>query len=317
MSRPPRPLPAPMIALRPSGSGNPADAIALRARHPSSRPSPPLVSILTPTFNRRPWIPQLVRCVLGQTWIASPARRAEWIILDDGTDPIRDLLPAPMTRSAPPNLDIRYERPETRLPLGEKRNRLHALARGDIAVYFDDDDYHFPTRIEHSVRALLKHPKALAAGCTELPIWFLPENSLGVIGPFARSHATCGTMAVRRELFTRRSFEPGALMAEEAAFLDAWRVPLVQLDPWRVILCVAHAANTVEKRAVRDRMLAAEAAEQKPSRWRTCTAPALKLVADAASRDFYRAIARIPPPGSATASASPSPSAQISSSEPS
>lgn len=260
----------------------------------------PLVSILTPTFNRRPWIPQLVRCVLGQTWLASPARRAEWIILDDGTDPIRDLLPGSdrcrvverRGGRCAPNLEIRYERPEARLPLGEKRNRLHELARGDIAVYFDDDDYHFPSRIEHSVQTLLKHPRAMAAGCSELPIWFLPENSLCVIGPFSRTHATCGTMAVRRELFTRRSFEPGALMAEEAAFLDAWRVPLVQLDPWRVILCVAHAANTVEKRAVRDRMLAAETAAQaaEPSRWRTCTAPALKLVADAASRDFYRTI---------------------------
>jgi hypothetical protein len=35
---------APLVALRPSGSGNPADAVALRARHPSSVPSAPCPS---------------------------------------------------------------------------------------------------------------------------------------------------------------------------------------------------------------------------------------------------------------------------------
>ena len=49
----------------------------------------PLVSICTPTFNRRPFIPSLIQCVINQTY---PAHLIEWVITDDGTDPIEDLV---------------------------------------------------------------------------------------------------------------------------------------------------------------------------------------------------------------------------------
>ena len=51
----------------------------------------PLVSICTPTFNRRPFIPFLIKCIAAQTY---PKSRIEWIIIDDGTDPISDLVEA-------------------------------------------------------------------------------------------------------------------------------------------------------------------------------------------------------------------------------
>ena len=49
----------------------------------------PLVSICTPTFNRRPFIPIMFQCFYNQTY---PKNRIEWIIVDDGTDKIEDLV---------------------------------------------------------------------------------------------------------------------------------------------------------------------------------------------------------------------------------
>lgn len=49
----------------------------------------PFVSVCTPTFNRRPFITSLVRCFQQQTY---PADRMELIILDDGTDPVGDMV---------------------------------------------------------------------------------------------------------------------------------------------------------------------------------------------------------------------------------
>ena len=43
----------------------------------------PFVSICTPTFNRRPFIPYMIKCFEHQTY---PKDRMEWIIIDDGTD---------------------------------------------------------------------------------------------------------------------------------------------------------------------------------------------------------------------------------------
>ena len=49
----------------------------------------PFVSIVTPTFNRRPFIKAMFECYKHQTY---PKERMEWIIIDDGTDKIKDLV---------------------------------------------------------------------------------------------------------------------------------------------------------------------------------------------------------------------------------
>ena len=45
----------------------------------------PFVSVCTPTFNRRPFIPYLIDCFMKQDY---PKDRMEWIIVDDGDDKI-------------------------------------------------------------------------------------------------------------------------------------------------------------------------------------------------------------------------------------
>jgi cellulose synthase/poly-beta-1,6-N-acetylglucosamine synthase-like glycosyltransferase len=49
----------------------------------------PFVSICTPTFNRRPFYPIIIECFNKQTY---PKDKIEWIIIDDGTDKIEDLV---------------------------------------------------------------------------------------------------------------------------------------------------------------------------------------------------------------------------------
>ena len=49
----------------------------------------PFVSVCTPTFNRRPFINQMIKCFDNQTY---PKDKLEWIIIDDGTDKIADLV---------------------------------------------------------------------------------------------------------------------------------------------------------------------------------------------------------------------------------
>ena len=103
----------------------------------------PTVSICTPTFNRRPFIPALIECVVNQTY---PANRLEWIIVDDGTDPVGDLFA---------NVPIaRYVRYPEKMTLGKKRNITNDLCAGNIIIYMDDDDYYPEERVEHAVEKL-------------------------------------------------------------------------------------------------------------------------------------------------------------------
>ena len=52
-------------------------------------PKKPFVSVCTPTFNRRPFIPIMIQCFENQKY---PKDKIEWIIIDDGDDKIEDLV---------------------------------------------------------------------------------------------------------------------------------------------------------------------------------------------------------------------------------
>merc|ERR1712224_452543 len=119
----------------------------------------PFVSVCTPTFNRRPFWPMCIKNFLNQDY---PANKMEWIIIDDGTDPIEDLV-----KNIP---QVKYFKYDTKMPLGKKRNIMHDKSRGDILVYMDDDDYYPIQRVSHSVNTLLSHPNALCAGASEIYI---------------------------------------------------------------------------------------------------------------------------------------------------
>ena len=101
----------------------------------------PFVSICTPTFNRRPFIPYMIKCFEQQTY---PKDRIEWIIIDDGTDPIKDLV-----ANIP---QVKYYYYQEKMLLGKKRNLMHKKCSGDIIIYMDDDDYYPPERISHAVK---------------------------------------------------------------------------------------------------------------------------------------------------------------------
>lgn len=203
------------------------------------KPYFPLVSICTPTFNRRPFIPIMLECFRNQDY---PKDRMEWIIVDDGTDPIRDLIDI---ANIP---QIKYVHVPKRMNLGEKRNYMHTLTKGSIIVYMDDDDYYPPERVSHAVDTLMKHPQALCAGSSELYIYFKHIKKMVQCGPYGPNHATAGTFAFRATLLKETKYVDSAALAEERAFLKDYTIPFVQLDPLKTILVFSHIHNTFDKK---------------------------------------------------------------------
>lgn len=199
----------------------------------------PFVSICTPTFNRRPFIPYIIKTVERQTY---PKERMEWIVVDDGTDCVRDLF------ENHPDLNIRYIRYEEKMRLGKKRNIMHDHAKGDILVYMDDDDYYPNDRVEHAVETLQNNPEAMAAGSSKIFIYFKHNKTMYTFGPYGKNHATAGTFAFRRKLLETSRYNEEASLAEEKEFLKNYTVPFVQLDPRKTILVFSHAHNTFDKR---------------------------------------------------------------------
>lgn len=199
----------------------------------------PFVSVCTPTFNRRPFIKNIIQCYKNQTY---PKSRMEWIVIDDGTDNVQDIF---QDENKLPNL--KYFATE-KMNLGAKRNFMHTKAKGSIIVYMDDDDYYPPNRVEHAVERLQENPKAMCAGSSELYVYFKTLNRMVQFGPYGPNHSTAGTFAFRKTLLDTTQYDDNAALAEERAFLKDYTVPFVQLDPMKTILVFSHEHNTFDKR---------------------------------------------------------------------
>jgi predicted O-methyltransferase YrrM len=194
----------------------------------------PRLSAILPTADRRRFIPAAIAQFLAQT-----ITDAELVILDDGTDNIADLIPG--------DPRIRYHREETRRIIGDKRNRLCQLARGEIIVHWDDDDWHAPDRLARQIAAL----DASGADITGLDrIAFLSDD-----GTAAWDYQWQGkgrwvygaSLAYRRRWWERHPF-PAIRSGEDTRFvLDApdAQVHIMPDNDW--LVARIHAANTSPK----------------------------------------------------------------------
>jgi len=111
----------------------------------------PLVTIITPAYNRADLLPETIESVLAQGYAP-----LEYLVLDDGS---KDDTAAAVA----PYLDrITYLRHEN---VGETRtvNKAFDIARGEIICVVNSDDPLRPGAIRAAVHALGEHPEAVAA----------------------------------------------------------------------------------------------------------------------------------------------------------
>jgi glycosyltransferase involved in cell wall biosynthesis len=196
----------------------------------------------------------------------------EWIIIDDGTDKIGDLV-----QHIP---QVKYFAYNEKMLLGKKRNIMHEKTKGDIIVYMDDDDYYPPERVSHAVDMLMKNPTALCAGSSEIYIYFKHISKMYQFGPYKDTHSTAGTFAFKKRLLRITRYDDNAALAEEKHFLKNYTIPFVQLDPLKTILVFSHAHNTFDKRRLLED-------NPNPQFTKESTKTVDMFIKDADIRDFY------------------------------
>lgn len=205
----------------------------------------PFVSVITPTYNRRRFIPSLIQCFLSQTY---PKDRMEWIVLDDGSDRVEDIFSEAKDKLT----NFRYLYEEEKKNIGAKRNRLNRESKGEIIVAMDDDDFYFPERVHAVVQAFKKNPKHELAGSSEIYMYYSDIKEIYKLGPYHPNHATNGTMAWRRSYASTHLYDEEVTHAEERSYLDNYKHPMLQLDPKKVMLVMSHTENTFDKKKMRD-----------------------------------------------------------------
>ena len=214
---PPGPWPCRGLALPPRG------AVAGR------------VSVVCPTTaDRRPFHALLLANARCQTW-----PDVELLVYDDGP------APSPLLRGARDCLYVHGGR-DPRLPLGEKRNRLLALATGEYVANFDDDNVYAPTYLEAMVRRL----DASGAGLVSLDEAWVATLA-GAAANGADACRRLGGFHARGETFLHRNVALAAAayaplnVGEEVGLLTALPNTAV-VDDVGLFLHVEHGRNTVD-----------------------------------------------------------------------
>ena len=87
----------------------------------------PFVSVCTPTYNRRRFLPFLIKCFEAQTY---PRELMEWIIVDDGEDNVGDIFSDKQIKGIEDHVPVNQSEVEWEMD-DYTRQRLEELGLGD------------------------------------------------------------------------------------------------------------------------------------------------------------------------------------------
>jgi glycosyltransferase involved in cell wall biosynthesis len=197
----------------------------------------------------------------------------EWIVLDDGTDKVKDIFDASGLKN------VRYYSEDEKLNIGAKRNKLNIYATGEIVVCMDDDDYYPPERVSHVVAKLKTNPTIEICGSSEIYMFYSDNKQIYKIGPYTKFHATNGTFGYRKRYFNTHKYDETVTHAEETSFLNRYQEPMVQLDPFKVMLVMSHSENTFDKKKLR---------EQNNPMFKLTQMKLQNFIKDKSIRDFFK-----------------------------
>jgi hypothetical protein len=198
----------------------------------------PLVSCIMPTANRRIFVPQAIRYFQRQTY---PHR--ELVILDDGRQELADLIP--------PDSQVRYVRMDHKSTMGAKHNLACELARGEVIVHWDDDDWMADWRLSYQIEILLAHSSVNTLCGLKRLYFYDPAAEQAweyIYSADERPWVSGGTFCYRREFWLTHRF-PDMNEGADTVFVwglrDAEILAHVRHDFY---VGVVHAANTSPKR---------------------------------------------------------------------
>lgn len=196
----------------------------------------PLVSCIMPTYNRRKFIPYAVQYFLRQDY-----KHKELIIIDDGTDPVEDLI-----NETP---SVHYYKLDQKMNLGDKLNLACKKAKGEIIANWDDDDWYDPVRLSYQVGAI-KTGKIDVCGINQLLYLDLQtKDAYQYIYPANQKIWLLGSsLCFTKDLWRKNPFE-SCNVGMDAWFV--WRTPshrVKALPHHKMAVHMIHQDNTSPKR---------------------------------------------------------------------
>ena len=193
----------------------------------------PLVSIITPTYNRS----RLFKIALF-VWNSLTYKNKEWIIIDDGDEPLEI-----------PQLDnIKYIKLEKRVSIGEKRNIAIKNSSGEFIMCMDDDDFYPPNVIEHRLATLFDSDCSYSStiACYN---WMKGVSFINSPNIFDHPHRRVSeaTLFFKRSFWMERGFPNEPKLGEGEGFIEGRYNQCHELDWVDIIISLIHSDNISQK----------------------------------------------------------------------
>lgn len=188
-----------------------------------------------PTYNRREFAARAIEYFWEQAY-----PNKELVIIDDGSDPIKDLLP--------PDESIKYIYLKQRRYVGAKRNLATQFSSADIILHWDDDDWHARHRLQYQVTQLLQH-NADICGIHKV-IYFDLRSKRPYLYEYPlrkRMWLAGGSLCYRKSFWEKNKFED-INVGEDTRFV--WKQKLnnaLVLPDFKFYVAMAHGGNTSKK----------------------------------------------------------------------
>jgi len=201
------------------------------------------ITILTPTYNRTKFLPLYLMNLKN---IDYPHHLLELIIDDDGSEPFISNLEQIIEHLLP--IKLTYIRGKIRKTIGKKRDSLIKACNTKIFCFMDDDDIYMPSYIPHSL-ALMKEHKAGCVGSDKMLFTMSAKN-------FDVHMIDCGntkrliheaTLMMTKKYYRASCGFANSSKGEGAEIFTGNEKNCVISDITKIIVCLQHAGNTVEK----------------------------------------------------------------------
>jgi len=201
----------------------------------------PVVSILTPTYERIQFLPLLMLMIEAQNMDLGTV---EWIVVDDSTHPSHTLFETSILHTKLKRLV--YVHLPHKKPIGCKRNLAKTLADGQFMVHMDDDDYYAPNYVSTVLAMFHSEEKPELIGATQIYLMYPSSLHLQCIGPVHNRHTCGGAMSFTNAYAQTHHYRNHATYAEEAYFVDNNPVMQIQ-NMFNINMVFVHERNTVAK----------------------------------------------------------------------
>jgi len=204
------------------------------------------ISILVPTFNRRKFLPLLLRNLKVQDY---PHDKLEVIIDDDGENKLLLDNEIQGIKDHLHPIQLNYINNKKRRSIGKKRNDLVKCAKSKVVAFMDDDDIYFPTYLSYSYETM-KNNKVSCVGCDKM-IFTMSEKDWDMYlidcGNQKRLIHEATMMMTKKFHRASQGFDNSSQGEGNTLFFGMENQVKITEDILKIMCCIQHPENTIDK----------------------------------------------------------------------